>query len=146
MNSGKASSDMWEEIVYDENLVKNALSLAERDLHTAKTVLDDGDFDWAFSISYNAMLQAGRALMFSRGLRPKGEHRHVSVVEFVKSTYGGEFDEKALFLFDKIRKKRHTAVYEQVNVISETEAKTALKCATEFTEIVKGIIGKNSLR
>jgi uncharacterized protein (UPF0332 family) len=135
---------MWETIAYDADLVKNALNLAERDIHTAKNVLSDGDHDWAYSIAYNAMLQAGRALMFSQGVRPKGEYKHVSVVEFIKQHFSGEFDEKTLYLFDKIRKKRHTAVYEQVNIISETEASTAIKTAENFTKTTKEIIQKGA--
>lgn len=133
--------DKWEKIPYDESLVKNALQLAERDLKTANVVFRNGDYDWAFSIAYNAMLQAGRALMFSEGYRPKGEAKHVSVVEFVKKKFGHEFAEKILFMFSKIRKKRHIAVYEQVNLISENEANTALGTAKEFVSKVKELIG-----
>lgn len=139
MNS-KNQSDKWEKIPKDENLVNNALQLAERDLKTADDVYNKKDYDWAFSIAYNAMLQAGRALMFSEGYRPKGEYKHVSVIEFVKKKFGDEFAEKILFMFNKIRKKRHIAVYEQVNIISEDEAKNALDTAKQFVDKVKDII------
>ena len=72
MNSGGASRDFWEVIEPDEALVDNAVHLANRDLKTAEHVLNDGDYDWSLAISYNAMLQAGRALMFSEGVRPRG--------------------------------------------------------------------------
>ena len=133
----KDQSDKWEKIPKDENLVKNAMQLAERDIKTANDVYNNHDYDWAFSIAYNAMLQAGRALMFSEGYRPKGEAKHVSVIEFVKEKFGKEFADKILFMFNKIRKKRHVAVYEQVNIISEDEAKNALDIAKEFVGKVK---------
>ena len=139
MSSGY-QSDKWEKIPKDENLVKNAMQLAARDVKTANDVFDNKDYDWAFSIAYNAMLQAGRALMFSEGYRPKGEAKHVSVIEFVKKKFGNEFADKILFMFNKIRKKRHIAVYEQVNIISEEEAENALNTAKEFAERVKEII------
>ena len=140
MNSKNKSNKFWEKIELDENLVKNTIQLAERDLKTAENVFNDGDYDWAFAISYNAMLQAGRALMFSEGFRPRGEYKHVSVVEFVKTKFGNKFANKLLFMFDKIRKKRHTAIYEQVNIISKEEAENAFATAKEFVEKVNEIL------
>ena len=78
--------------------------------------------------------------MFSKSYRPKGEFKHVSVIEFVKTKFKKEFAEKILFMFNKIRKKRHIAVYEQVYVISEDEAKNALETARQFIEKVKKLI------
>ena len=133
---------MWEKTEIDKELVKNALSLAKRDMKTAKTVFEDKGYDWCLSIAYNAMLQAGRALMFSKGYRPKGKYKHVAVVEFVKSKFGREFANQMLFVFNKTRKKRHMAVYEQVDIVSEGEAKNALSWAEKFVkraeEILKG--------
>ena len=139
MNS-KKESELWEDIGKDQNLISNALQLALRDLKTAENVFKDADYDWAFAISYNAMLQAGRALMFSEGFRPKGEFKHVSVVEFVRTKFSSQFADKLLFMFNKIRKKRHVAVYEQVNIISEEEAKSALALAKEFVHKVEDLL------
>jgi len=55
------------------------------------------------------MLQAGRALMFSEGFRPKGQYKHVSVVEFVKIKFGDKFADKLLFMFNKIRQSWHSS-------------------------------------
>ena len=126
MNSERSSDEMWEKIEINKELVKNALLLAKRDLKTAKNVFEDKDYDWCLSIAYNAMLQAGRALMFSKGYRPKGKYKHVAVVEFVRSRFGREFSDLMLFIFNKTRKKRHIAVYEQVNIVGEEEAKNAI--------------------
>lgn len=140
MNSEKKSDKFWEKIESSRSLVENALQLSQRDLKTAKDLFKDKNYDWAFSISYNAMLQAGRALMFSKGFRPRGEYKHVSVVEFVKKEFGKEFSDKILFMFNKIRKKRHTVVYEQTKIISKEEADNSLKIAEEFVNKVKEII------
>jgi len=101
------------------------------------------DYDWCLSIAYNAMLQAGRALMFSEGYRPKGECKHVAVVEFVKLKFGREFANQILFIFDKARKKRNTAVYEQAGIISKDEAESIIKWAEKFVEKVEGILKKS---
>jgi len=140
MNSERSSDDMWEKIEINRELVKNALSLAKIDLKTAKNVFEDKDYDWCLSIAYNAMLQAGRALMFSKGYRPKGKYKHVAVVEFVKSRFGREFSDITLFIFNKTRKKRHMAVYEQVNIVSEEEAKNAINWAERFVKRVEEIL------
>ena len=140
MSSKKGLSEMWEKVDVDKNLVGNALQLAKRNLKTAENVFNDKDYDWAFAISYNAMLQAGRALMFSEGFRPKGEYKHVSVVEFVRTKFGSQFADKILFMFNKIRKKRHVAVYEQVNIISKEEATSTLGVATEFVRKVEALL------
>ena len=140
MNSKTQSNDKWEKITIDENLVKNSIKLAERDIKTSRDVFNNKDYDWSFSIAYNSMLQAGRALMFSEGFRPKGEYKHVSVIEFAKKKFGKDFEEKVLFMFNKIRKKRHVAVYEQVNIISEDEAKNAMETAEQFVNKVKELL------
>jgi len=140
MNSERSSDEMWEKIEINKELVKNALSLAKRGLKTAKNVFEDKDYDWCLSIAYNAMLQAGRALMFSKGYRPKGKYKHVAVVEFVRSRFGREFSDLMLFIFNKTRKKRHIAVYEQVNIVSEGEAKNAINWAERFVRKVEEIL------
>ena len=47
MNSEK-QSDKWEKISYDENLVKNAMQLAERDIKTANDIYNNNDFTGHF--------------------------------------------------------------------------------------------------
>ena len=140
MNLKNKSNKLWEKVELDENIVNNTIQLAKRDLKTTENVFNDGDYDWSFAISYNAMLQAGRALMFSEGFRPRGEYKHVSVVEFVKTKFGNNFANKLLFMSDRIRKKRHTAIYEQVNIISKEEAENAFATAKEFVEKVNEIL------
>ncbi len=67
----------------DRKKVDDALAHARRDLATAGTILAN-DQDWAYTIAYNAVLQAGRALMFSKGYRPDGANQHVAVVKFAE--------------------------------------------------------------
>jgi hypothetical protein len=55
----------------DMKKIEDSLNLAKRDVNVARSVLEE-NCDWAFSIAYNAMLQAVRALMFSKGYRPIG--------------------------------------------------------------------------
>jgi uncharacterized protein (UPF0332 family) len=63
----------------DRKKVLDALALAHRDVTTSRTLVT-GNYDWAYTIAYNAILQAGRALMFAHGYRPDGANQHIAVV------------------------------------------------------------------
>ncbi len=91
---------------------------------TARAILNT-DRDWAYTIAYNAVLQAGRALMFSKGYRPDGANQHISVVKFA----GLFLDEQDAVIFDRMRRKRHSTVYDMAGSISETEAGSAVSHA-----------------
>lgn len=72
--------------------VERLLSIAKRDLSTAEAILSE-DPDWSYNIAYNAILQSSRALMFSKGFRPRGEGQHATVVRFIRETLGQEFSD-----------------------------------------------------
>jgi len=59
--------------------IESLLSIAKRDLSTSEAILSE-DPDWSYNIAYNAILQSSRALMLSKGFRPRGEGQHVTVV------------------------------------------------------------------
>jgi len=118
--------------------VEDSFKLAERDLRTATKILKE-DHDWAFSIAYNSMLQAARALMFSCGYRPSGEAQHVSVVKFVEASLSREFTD-VVIAFDRMRRKRHLAIYDRTGAVSETDARNAIKWAGKFLNEMKKIL------
>jgi uncharacterized protein (UPF0332 family) len=121
----------------DRRKVEASLRLAKRDLKTAKKILAENN-DWAFSIAYNSMLQAGRALMFSKGYRPSGDAQHVSVVRFAEAVLGKSQD--IIIVFDRLRRKRHLAVYGTAGLITNSQAKNAIKWAEEFLEKVENVL------
>lgn len=120
----------------DKKTAERNLKLAERDLKSATGVFQKDDYDWSLAIAYNAMLQAARAFMFPKGYRPKGPHKHVVVVHFI-ACFKQVFDSTSVALFDKIRKRRHIAVYELPKTVSKSEAERALANAKTFVEKVK---------
>jgi uncharacterized protein (UPF0332 family) len=109
---------------FDRKKVDNAVAHAHRDLTTARTILKT-DRDWTYTIAYNAILQAGRALMFSKGYRPEGANQHISVVKFAELY----LDNQDVVTFDRMRRKRHSSVYDMAGSISESEAKSAVSHA-----------------
>jgi len=119
--------------------VMDRMTLARRDIDAAKSLSNS---DWAYSIAYNAMLQAARALMFAEGYRPSsGEGQHRSVVRFAELALGQAFEEETRF-FDKMRVKRNRAVYDTAGIISEEEARQAIVFAVKFIRIVEDTLKK----
>ena len=122
-----------------QNLVEQTLDSAKKDLKTARTVFETGNYDWTLAIAYNSMLQAGRALMFRFGYRPKGEYKHLAVVKFAAEKLRDR-GSSLVKLFNKARKRRHMVVYELRETVSKSEAETAVNCAESFlSEITKAI-------
>ncbi len=115
--------------------VRDSYALAQRDITTSKRLLDE-DPDWAFSIAYNAILQAARALMFSEGFRPHGRAQHISVIRFIEVAMGKDVTE-TIVAFDRMRRKRHRAVYDTAGVVSTLEAENAIKRVEAFLKVVE---------
>jgi uncharacterized protein (UPF0332 family) len=110
--------------------IERAIEIAQRDLTLAERLLGE-DLDWCFSIAYNAVLQACRAHMFHLGYRPASTEAHKATFEFMQIVIEEPY-KQSISYFDQVRKKRHRAVYDDVGVISEKEAKELLRTAREF--------------
>ena len=121
--------------------IQDRLQLAKRDIATARKLLGS-DSDWAFSIAYNAVLQAASALMFFKGFRPAtGEGQHVAAVRFAEAVLGKEMGDE-IFIFDKMRSKSHRVIYDVSGSVSSQEAKSAFEFAVTFVEKVEQFLKK----
>ena len=115
------------------------LALAKRDIKAAEAMLAI-DRDWAFSMAYNAVLQATRALMFANGFRPAaGEGQHKSAVEFAEIALGEKFHDD-IYIFDKMRSKRHRVIYDALGLVSLEEARQAFAFAVRFVKEVEQLL------
>jgi len=119
----------------DKKKVEDAVLHARRDIETAKVVFLT-DNDWAYTIAYNAVLQAGRALMFSKGYRPDGNSQHISVVKFA----GLFLDNNDAVIFDRMRRKRNSSVYESSGTVTENEAEFAISKSRDLVEKLIALI------
>lgn len=81
---------MVEKFQSSSRQIEDTMSIAVRDVSAAKKNLEIKELDWAHNIAFNAMLQAGRALMFWKGYRPKGQQHHLAVTQFVAAVFPGE--------------------------------------------------------
>lgn len=121
--------------------VNDRLALAKRDIKAAKTMMAS-DRDWAFSMAYNAVLQATRALMLARGFRPAGgEGQHKVAVIFAEITLGEKFQDD-IYIFDKMRSKRHQVIYDVSGLVSQSEARQAFEFALRFVKTVERLLKK----
>ena len=84
------SQGLIEKVSFSDKQIISNINRARKDLITAKANIEI-DEEWAYTISYHAMLRAGRALMFSMGYRPKGKNQHKTVVDFCAEVLSEEF-------------------------------------------------------
>ncbi|MFI5167131.1 MAG: HEPN domain-containing protein [Thermoanaerobaculales bacterium] len=122
--------------------VTRLLALADRDIKMARKTMPE-DWDWAFSIAYNAVPQAARAFMYSQGFRPASEQGHKNTFAFMREALGEEFASLVGY-FDRMRTKRNQAIYDVAGLITETEAKAIFKKAVEFVELIRARVARSS--
>jgi uncharacterized protein (UPF0332 family) len=119
--------------------IERLLELSDRDIRMARLTMAE-DWDWAFSIAYNAVLQSARAYMYSQGYRPAAEQGHKNTFAFMRAALGDELA-STIGYFDRMRKKRNQAIYDVAGLITEKEAKAILRNAIKFVGTVKKKIG-----
>ena len=116
--------------------IEKVIKSAEKDLKVAEKLLsiDEGH---SYDTAYIAMLHAGRAFVFIKGFRPSTNFQHKTVVAFTAHFLGDKY-EALIEKFDYMRKNRNNFIYEPWKInISMTDAKSALKSAREFVELIK---------
>lgn len=115
--------------------VDKAIGIAQRDLALAENILGE-TLDWSYSIAYNAVLQACRAYMFHLGYRPASAESHKNTFEFMRLAVDEPL-KKSISYFDRVRKKRHRTIYDEVGLVSEKEAQELLKRAGDFLSYIE---------
>ncbi|HBB03104.1 MAG: hypothetical protein US89_C0001G0069 [Candidatus Peregrinibacteria bacterium GW2011_GWF2_38_29] len=140
-------------LLENKNLYRKKISLSEIDktigqahkaLCAAEILLSSGKNidDMAFKEAYDAMILAGRALLFSFGLKPRTACAHISTVNFCESYFGISF---AVFIkkFENMRRKRNYLIYGIGLCISDIEAQKAVVDARNFIDLIEKEIAKN---
>ena len=118
--------------------VNEILSLAERDIKMAEFVATQ-NLDWAFTIAYNAALQASRAYMYHKGYRPSAQHGHKNTFEFMKIALSEEH-KNIIGFFDRMRSKRNIAIYDMTGLITETEVKELIEKSKGYVRTITKMI------
>src|SRR3989304_7641469 len=118
--------------------IRTVLEKSQRSIQSAKLLMDD-DHENSYQLAYEAMLLAGRALVFSFGFRPRALGSHKIVVDFSKKVFGKKIA-TLVFKFNKMRKIRHYLIYGSGLSISEVDTKNAISSANKFLKEVKNFI------
>lgn len=118
--------------------IESVLEIADRDLGFAKLAMAH-NWDWAFTIAYNAAMSASRAYMYYTGYRSSSPESHKTVWKFMLLALPEEYHNRINF-FDRMRIKRNRNLYEQAGLVSETELKQLLQSADEYIRNIKSFI------
>ncbi len=142
----------WKKLLENNSLQKKGISFEEvgkvlakarKSLRAAKFLLEKDVDESVFKEAYDSMILAGRALMFSLGVKPRTVGAHTITINFCELYLGKEF--KVLVdKFNKMRQKRNYLIYGAGLVISKTEANNALKTATDFLKKIENLIQSNN--
>ncbi|MGA7294982.1 MAG: hypothetical protein WBW85_20795 [Terriglobales bacterium] len=88
--------------------------------------------------AYEAMLKASLGFMFSHGFRARSQPgHHIAIIDFVRS----RIDKKhavLLVVFDRLRRKRNAALYDDTGFVSHHDAKQALESARDYLNVIRG--------
>jgi uncharacterized protein (UPF0332 family) len=120
------------------NQIHTQLNRAVKDLSTFLLVLES-DPEWAATIAYQAMLRAGRALLFAHGYLPADGQQHKTVVEITGLILGQEYNSVTM-QFEKFRKKRNIFFYDSYDSANIGEARKALETARKLITAIKDLV------
>ena len=124
--------------------IRAKMVIAQRDLTAAKKIVsyNDADIDdTAYITAYNAILETGYALMFSRGYRvtSRGNH-HLIVQQFVQAEFSSDFTQDELLAFGHGRQTRNTLQYDSTGVVSHPDVVDLVQKADSFVTKAKVIL------
>ena len=77
--------------------------------------------DTTYKEAYNAMLETGYVLVYSKEYKPKNSQHHYTVVQFIKAEFSNDFSPEVLQIFGQARTTRNTLQYDTLGVISHDD-------------------------
>jgi uncharacterized protein (UPF0332 family) len=115
------------------------LASADKKLASAHKILAF-DEEACLQQAYEAMLKASLGFMFSYGFRARSQlGHHIAIIEFVRT----RIDKKhagLLTVFDRLRRKRNMALYDDTGFVSRHDAEQALASAGDFIRMIRADI------
>ena len=116
--------------------IERFLQNAEKKLASAHKILA---FDEEASLqqAYEAMLKASLGFMFSHGFRARSQPgHHIAIIEFVRDRIGKKYA-GLLTVFDRLRRKRNMALYDDTGFVSQHDAEEALEIARQYLGVIR---------
>ena len=119
--------------------IERFLLSAEKKLASANKILAF-DEEACVQQAYEAMLKASLGFMFSRGFRARSQPgHHIAIIEFVKQ----HIDKKhagLISVFDRLRRKRNLALYDDTGFVSRQDAEYSLEAARDYLRVIRADI------
>ena len=122
----------------ERSQIARHIESAFQDLKEAKATFPVSD-KAAYIFAYTAMLKIGRALLFLKGYRPKGQGQHEAVVQAAGFILGKGFESLTL-QFNRMRQKRNKLIYDIGGLVSHAEAQEAFTAAEKYLEKIRGFM------
>lgn len=115
------------------------LASADKKLASAHRILAF-DEEACLQQAYEAMLKASLGFMFSHGSRARSQPgHHVVIIDFVRSRLGNKHA-ALLTVFDRLRRKRNLALYDDTGFVSRHDAQQALESARDYLGVIRADI------
>ena len=121
-----------EEVRPDFRQISKLFARALQDLSTARANVTI-DKEWAYTIAYQALLRAGKAIVMAEGWRPRGRGQARTIVLLVGETLGDEA-RSLINAFDRMRRRHQEFMEQPETPIPRYEVEGALKDAQALIE------------
>ena len=119
--------------------IERFLVSAEKKLSSAQKILAF-DEEACLQQAYEAMLKASLGLMFSHGFRARSQlGHHIAIIEFVRARIDKKYA-GLITVFDRLRRKRNTALYDDTGFVSHHDAEQALASAAQYLKVIRAEI------
>lgn len=120
------------------NEIKNLQQRSYNDLNAAKNIIED-DREWAYLISFFAMLRILKTLIRAEGIIPKGIDESKNIILIAGLILGKDF-KSLLNKLDRMRRRTENFIKEYNKPITKYESQQALLDAEEFVKKIDAII------
>ena len=119
--------------------IERFLASADKKLASARKILAF-DEEACLQQAYEAMLKASLGFMLSHGFRARSQlGHHIAIIEFIRQ----HIDKKhagLLTVFDRLRRKRNMALYDDTGFVSHHDAEQALESAHDYLGVIRADI------
>src|ERR1700756_5440775 len=123
--------------------IERFLASADKKLASAHKILAF-DEEACLQQAYESVLKASLGFMFSYGFRARSQPgHHIAIIDFVRA----RIDKKhsaLITVFDRLRRKRNLALYDDTGFVSRQEAEQAVESARQYLDVIRADIAGRS--
>jgi uncharacterized protein (UPF0332 family) len=121
--------------------IERFLQSAEKKLASARKILAL-DEEASLQQAYEAMLRASLGFMFSHGLRARSQPgHHIAIIDFVRARVEKKHA-GLIAVFDRLRRKRNLALYDDRGFVSYQDAEQALETARDYLAVIRADVDR----